>query len=78
MTPEQLQSLLDQAEPWLRGAAGAALLFWLLVIIDRKRWWPGQWSLHLDAAATQAHPDTIGEITVIVPARNEAVLMYSF
>lgn len=56
----------------LRVLAGVGLAFWILVILDRKRWWPGEWSLHLDAAARQTRPGVLGELVIVVPARNEA------
>lgn len=56
----------------LRVLAGVTAAFWLLVVFDRKRWWPSDWSLHLDAAARPSRPGWGGTIAVVVPARNEA------
>lgn len=56
----------------LRSLALAGVAFWILLVADRKRWWPGDWSLHLDAAARQQRPGQVGEVAVVVPARNEA------
>ena len=39
---------------------------------SRKRWWPADWSLHLEAAARQSQPGLGGDLVVVVPARNEA------
>lgn len=59
----------------LRVLAGAALAFWLLLVFDRRRWWPSDWSLHLDSAAQQPSPDQFDELVVVVPARNEAAMI---
>lgn len=63
---------LQQVVMTLRALAGLGLAFWILVALDRKRWWPAEWSLHLDAAARQTRPGILGELVIVVPARNEA------
>ena len=59
----------------LRALGVAALVFWLLVLADARRWWPLRWSLHLDAAARNLSPGQAGEVCVVVPARNEAPML---
>ena len=59
----------------LRVLSGVGFAFWLLVIFDGKRWWPAQWSLHLDSAARQMRPGAVGELVVVITARNEAALI---
>ncbi len=68
MTPE----LLEQG---LRVTAATSVALWLIIIIDRRRWWPSQWSLHLDAASRQPRAGDHGELVVVVPARNEAAVL---
>lgn len=68
MTPEQLTL-------GLRILAAIAVVFWVLVIMDRKRWWPADWSLHLDAAARHSRPGWGGVVSVVLPARNEAATL---
>jgi hopene-associated glycosyltransferase HpnB len=68
VTPEQL-------ELTLRVLAIGTLVFWVLLWFDRRRWWPSDWSLHLDAAARQTRPGLGGELVVVVPARNEAATL---
>lgn len=68
MTPELIES-------GLRVTAFASLLLWLIVAIDRRRWWPSQWSLHLDAASRQPRPGDHGELVIVIPARNEASIL---
>ena len=65
----------EQIEFGLRVAAAAMVLAWLLILLDRERWWPSRWSLHLDAAGREPRPGEYGEITVVIPARNEAALL---
>lgn len=66
--PFQLPELI----PTLRGVAAVALGIWLLLALDRRRWWPSDWSLHLDSAAREIRPGQFDELVVVVPARNEA------
>ena len=50
------------------------LVFWFLLALDRRRWWPSAHALRLDTGvdvARRAFPDTC----VIVPARNEEALV---
>jgi hopene-associated glycosyltransferase HpnB len=68
VTPEQFTLVL-------RVLAATCALFWLVMWLDRKRWWPADWSLHLDSAARQSEPGLGGELVVIVPARNEAATL---
>jgi hopene-associated glycosyltransferase HpnB len=68
LTPEQL--VLG-----LQIAAVALAAIWLLIVLDRNRWWPSQWSLHLDAAAREPDAGEFGEVVVVVPARNEAPML---
>ena len=68
MTPELL-------ELCLRVTAAASLLLWLIVFVERRRWWPSQWSLHLDAASRQPRPGDHGELALVIPARNEAAML---
>ena len=65
----------EQVEFGLRVAAALIALLWVLLVLDRNRWWPSQWSLHLDAAAREPRPEEHGEIAVVIPARNEAALL---
>ena len=65
----------EQVEVGLRVAAVLIALVWLLLILDRSRWWPSRWSLHLDEASHEPQPGDHGEIVVVVPARNEAALL---
>lgn len=66
--PFQLPELI----PALRVLAGTALGLWLLLALDRRRWWPSDWSLHLDSAAREVHAGQFEDLVVVVPARNEA------
>ncbi len=66
---------LELLESGLRMTAAASLLLWLIVVLDRRRWWPTQWSLHLDAASRQPRPGDHGELVLVIPARNEAALL---
>lgn len=68
MTPELI-------ETGLRVTAAASLVLWLIVVVERRRWWPSQWSLHLDAAARQPRPGDYGELVIVIPARNEASVL---
>ncbi len=68
LTPEQIES-------GVRIAAALIALLWLLFVLDRNRWWPSRWSLHLDAAGREPRPGEHGEVAVVVPARNEASLL---
>lgn len=63
---------LEQLHQVLQIVALAGLAFWVPIILDRKRWWPLQWSLHLVAAADRSRPGSLGEVAVVIPARNEA------
>ncbi len=65
----------EQIEFGLRVAAVLIALVWLLLILDRNRWWPSRWSLHLDAAGHEPHPGEHGEVVVVIPARNEAAIL---
>lgn len=66
---------LDQLSFALRVVAAAGLVFWLLVVLDRRRWWPLQWSLHLEAAAQQPAAPGHEDLVVVIPARNEAATL---
>ncbi len=65
----------EQIELGLRIAAALIATVWLLLILDRNRWWPSRWSLHLDAAGREPHPGDHGELVVVIPARNEASIL---
>ncbi|NKB89525.1 MAG: glycosyltransferase [Acidobacteria bacterium] len=66
---------LEQVDIGLRIASSIAAGVWILIALDRLRWWPSQWSLHLDAAAREPRPNEFGEIVAVVPARNEASVL---
>jgi hopene-associated glycosyltransferase HpnB len=67
--------------------AGAVLGFWILVVLDRSRWWQGNQYLRLDADASGASaasgvgggdaspPGSTPELWVLVPARDEASVL---
>lgn len=63
---------LEQVELGLRVAALALAVIWLVMVLDRKRWWPSQWSLHLGAAAHEPRPGEYGKLVAVIPAHNEA------
>ena len=65
----------EQIEFGLRATAAVIATVWLLVVLDRNRWWPSRWSLHLDAAGREPRPGEHGEVVVVVPARNEAAML---
>lgn len=67
-TPEQLHLAL-------RVLSVLAAVLWIVLWLDRRRWWPADLSLHLDAAARQTRPGLGGELVVVVPARNEAATL---
>lgn len=48
-----------------------ALAFWTLVLLDRRRWWPGEMSLAHPAPAP-GPAEEVPEVAAIVPARDEA------
>ena len=53
--------------------AGAALVFWMVLILDRPRRWPAELALPRRADSTTV--ELAGGVAVIVPARNEAEVL---
>ena len=66
---------LEQVDLGVRITAVVIAVAWALVLFDRKRWWPLQWSLHLDAAAREPHVGEHSDVVVVIPARNEAATL---
>ena len=70
--------MIDQLIPWigLAGLAFVALVFWIGLTLDRKRAWPGDWILpHLADDPAKTGERKTARVTVVVPARNEALVI---
>ena len=70
--------MIDQLGPWasLASLAVVVLVFWIGLTLDRQRAWPGDWKL---PPSTDDPPEAgdrnTARVTVVVPARNEALVI---
>ncbi len=51
------------------------LAFWLVLLADRKRCWPSHWKLPAMTEGTSSEAGPATAVTVVVPARNEALVL---
>ncbi len=50
--------------------SGLTCAFWVVLLLDRKRWWPRDHQLGADSACAEPPPGD--EVVVVIPARDEA------